>query len=126
TIMVTSRNGCHPTPAHGQAAAPGGRAELGLARAPDAKLPDLRAVLGSDCPRVGAVPIYERCGALYLPPTAPARPQTGRGFCLRGARVTAGPMRPSSQAGGARMLLPGRRRARALMPALYREPRRRA
>jgi hypothetical protein len=30
-----------------------------------AKLPDLRTVLASDCPRVRATSIYERCGVLY-------------------------------------------------------------
>jgi hypothetical protein len=36
-----------------------------------AKLPDLRTVLASDCPRVGATSIYERCGVLY-PQLVPA------------------------------------------------------
>jgi hypothetical protein len=31
----------------------------------DAKLPDLREVLASDCPRVGAASVYERCGVHY-------------------------------------------------------------
>jgi hypothetical protein len=35
-----------------------------------AKLPDLRTVLASDCSRVGAASIYERCGVLY--PQLPA------------------------------------------------------
>jgi hypothetical protein len=34
-------------------------------RGAGAKLPDLRTVLASDCPRVGAASIYERCGVHY-------------------------------------------------------------
>jgi len=31
----------------------------------DTRLPDLRAILAGDCPRIGAASIHERCGVNY-------------------------------------------------------------
>jgi hypothetical protein len=42
-----------------------------------AKLPDLREVLAGNCPRVGAVSVYERCGVHY-PQLASVLAQLGR------------------------------------------------